>query len=76
MAKAVSKVLSRKLLSILGAIGGIVGLWLGMAQIDSALVVELQTQLVEISVLIAGLGGYNAYRQGTIDEAAGGEVDG
>jgi hypothetical protein len=57
---------SRKLAAVLGAIGGIVGLLLGLSVLYP---VPLTEYIVLTAVIaMAGLGGFNVYRQSRIDE--------
>lgn len=61
-----TKLTSRKLLSIIAAMVALVVFNLALARIDPALLESQNAMLVTVS--IAGLGGFNAYRQGKVDE--------
>ncbi len=57
---------SRKLAAVLGAIGGILGIVLGLAVLYP---LPLTEYIVLTAVIaIAGLGGFQVYRQSRIDE--------
>ncbi|KKN83867.1 hypothetical protein LCGC14_0295200 [marine sediment metagenome] len=57
---------SRKLAAVLGAIGGIVGLLLGLAVLYPLPLTEYI--ILTAVIAMAGLGGFNVYRQSRIDE--------
>ena len=62
------KLSSRKLAGVIAAILAIVGLVLGLAVIQPTVFTEA-TEVVLVSIgAIAGLGGFQVYRQAVIDE--------
>ncbi len=59
---------SRKLVAVLGAIMGVVGLVLGLAVIHPLALTEATEVVLTAIIAIAGLGGFQVYRQSIIDE--------
>jgi hypothetical protein len=59
---------SRKLAGVIAAIMGVVGLVLGLAVIHPLALTEATEVVLTAIVAVAGLGGFQIYRQGRIDE--------
>ena len=59
---------SRKLVAVLGANVGVVGLVLGLAVIHPLALTEATEVVLTAIVAIAGLGGFEVWRQSIIDE--------
>ncbi len=59
---------SRKLAAVLGAMVGVVSLVLGLAIIHPLALTEAQNVVLTAIVAIAGLGGFEVWRQSLIDE--------
>ncbi len=66
LSQVVGKISSRKLLSTAASIAGLVVFNLRLAEIDPALLDNPSVLLVNVA--IAGLGGFNAFRQSKVDE--------
>ena len=63
-----SKIFSRKLLSTVAAIIGVVGLIVTLALIQGSLLVDNKELVIVAIAAIAGLGGYNTKLQADLDQ--------
>ncbi len=61
---------SRKLVGLIAAIVGVVGLILGLAVIQPEVFTDATNVVLLATAGIVGLGGYQVHRQGIIDEQA------
>ena len=62
------KIFSRKLLSTVAAIIGVVGLIVTLALIQTSLLVDNKELIIAAIIAIAGLGGYNTKLQADLDK--------